>query len=307
MVGASAMRLPFPGRRMSQYDVIMLAAEPAVEPEQMGSKEKYWLDYDHERWLFKIPRQNTGEHWSEKVAYEIATLLGIPAALVELAERTDGTRGTICRSFVGDGESLIHGNELMHAFDESYDKGKKRGQSDHRIDLVLRCVIAEAKNSPAGTLTGPRTCFVGYIVLDALIGNTDRHHENWGVVRSATPSGKLAPSYDHASSLGRELLDTKRSELLQRGSVTTYLARGQSAIFNQQGEACPPYSLVGEMCRLGFEQEVEHWRDAARRVGLDKLRLTLERVPRDWISGAAIEFAASMLEIGYDRLVSGTE
>ena len=100
------MRLPFPGRRMSQYDVIMLAAEPAVEPEQMGSKEKYWLDYDHERWLFKIPRQNTGEHWSEKVAYEIATLLGIPAALVELAERTDVPVRVVLNEYV----------ELAHLF-----------------------------------------------------------------------------------------------------------------------------------------------------------------------------------------------
>jgi hypothetical protein len=27
----------------------------------------------------------------------------------------------------------------------------------------------------------PQDAFVGYLVFDALIGNTDRHHENWGI------------------------------------------------------------------------------------------------------------------------------
>jgi hypothetical protein len=30
--------------------------------------------------------------------------------------------------------------------------------------------------------------FVGYLLLDAWIGNGDRHHENWGIVRMKTAS-----------------------------------------------------------------------------------------------------------------------
>jgi hypothetical protein len=46
-------------------------------------------------------------------------------------------------------------------------------------------------------------------MLDAWIGNGDRHHLNWGLVRNKlTPNIietiHLAPTYDHASSLGRE-------------------------------------------------------------------------------------------------------
>lgn len=69
--------------------------------------------------------------------------------------------------------------------------------------------------------------FVGYLLLDAMIGNTDRHHENWGVLARRDGSGcrtlQLAPTYDHASSLGRERLDQKRAARLQgereRGSL----------------------------------------------------------------------------------------
>ena len=37
--------------------------------------------------------------------------------------------------------------------------------------------------------------FVGYLLLDAWIGNTDRHHENWGfvLVGEANERGRLAP------------------------------------------------------------------------------------------------------------------
>ena len=58
-----------------------------------------------------------------------------------------------------------------------------------------------------------------YLVLDAVIGNTDRHHENWGILRQRRGNvwyGFVAPSFDHASSLGRELLDSRRDRLLKR-------------------------------------------------------------------------------------------
>ena len=70
----------------------------------MGSKDKAWflLPETNERWLFKYARVNqdvsTGEHWAEKVAAEIAELIGIPHCLVEFAE-FDGRMGSLSRRF----------------------------------------------------------------------------------------------------------------------------------------------------------------------------------------------------------------
>ena len=48
--------------------------------EQLGTKEKFWCYDDHNNeHLFKIGRPNTGENWSEKVAGELAKVLGISA------------------------------------------------------------------------------------------------------------------------------------------------------------------------------------------------------------------------------------
>ena len=48
-----------------------------------------------------------------------------------------------------------------------------------------------------------------------MIGNRDRHDHNWHVIRRATET-RLAPSFDHATSLGFQLQDRRRAALLQR-------------------------------------------------------------------------------------------
>lgn len=57
--------------------------------------------------------------------------------------------------------------------------------------------------------------FCGYLVMDALVANRDRHEENWGVLRDPDGLVTLAPSYDHGNSLGFNLLDNRR--LLELG------------------------------------------------------------------------------------------
>lgn len=80
------------------YPILEIQPEWVLEPEVLGSKEKFWYrDPDGEsEWLFKYPQSGTGQHWSEKIAAEIAAS-GYPA-------RTGGTGG-----FPAD-ERFIHGD-----------------------------------------------------------------------------------------------------------------------------------------------------------------------------------------------------
>lgn len=96
-----------------QFPIISLKPEWVLSQEQMGSKSKFWLrreDQDDSDWLFKYPQQNTGQHWAEKIAAEVATLLQVRHAEVELAE-FEAERGSITRSFVSENVSLDHGNQ----------------------------------------------------------------------------------------------------------------------------------------------------------------------------------------------------
>ncbi|MDB6117917.1 MAG: hypothetical protein JWO08_1698, partial [Verrucomicrobiaceae bacterium] len=241
------MSTPFP---------IWTIERPAEEIlEQMGSKAKFWLEWQgpsrSDWWLFKFSRENTGEHWSEKIAAEIAGLLHISHAQVELA-RCDGRDGCLLRSFVHrPPASLIHGNEVLAGMVTGYDAGCTFSHRQHTFELVLQALqgIFLAREVPHAIEQ-----MASYLVLDALVVNTDRHHENWGVLHSHHPGTaffRIAPSYDHASSLGRELLEDRRAAILRERRVEGYVRKGRGAIFlpgEQRGAS--PLALVEHHARL---------------------------------------------------------
>jgi hypothetical protein len=67
---------------MDPYPILELKSDSPEVIEQLGSKPKFWfrIEGDEQPWLFKFTRENTGEDWSEKIASEVAKLLGKPAA-----------------------------------------------------------------------------------------------------------------------------------------------------------------------------------------------------------------------------------
>lgn len=296
------------------YDVSTWLAD---RPEVLGSKEKTWLNPDRQldlparRHLFKVGRPNTGENWAEKVCCEILKVLGIPCAEYDLAIR-NGTHGVISASFLSTEASLIPANVLLSKFDSSYDGSLKFRQARYTLLSALDLVRTLGLLPPPGVAQrfagmAGYEIFVGYLLFDVLIGNTDRHHENWGAVLingARTIAGGaefcLAPSFDHASSLGRDLTELRRQERLntrdKRASPEAYAERGRSAFY---GDGQPGRTLTGrevvETLLHAFPGPTRFW--SARLVDLDqaRFRYIFERVPREIISEYAVKFALRML------------
>lgn len=222
------------------FPTIKVTSEMRSDVEQLGSKPKFWFKHHGENWLFKEARENTGEDWAEKVASEIATMLGLPTHHTELAV-WEGKRGCAVRSFITSDQSvLVHGNELLGGLIAGYDKDKERGQADHTFDNIVTVLEKLFPAEKARRTAAVR--MVGYLVFDALVGNTDRHHQNWGVLleRREQPGKQpsfvmqLAPTFDHASSLGRELTDETRKRHLEENTVERYIRKGRGGIFEHQ-------------------------------------------------------------------------
>ena len=95
------------------YKILEVQSDWRVAVEGMGSKEKFWCrnPQTNTDWLFKFPQDNTGQHWTEKIAAEVAARLGILHAKVELAE-FQGMRGSVTESFARRGRELVHGNQI---------------------------------------------------------------------------------------------------------------------------------------------------------------------------------------------------
>lgn len=275
--------------------------------EDMGSKPKFWFRYQDEMWLFKQARQNTGEHWAEKVASEIAELMGLPTHQALIATY-EGHLGCAVRSFLKPGQTLVHGNELMAGAIEGYDKSKHRGQADHNFDNIVTTL--ERRFSPPEVRRNVSLRFVGYLILDALVGNTDRHHENWGVVQTSTIKDKreskslvislrtgLSPTFDHASSLGRELLDDARLRLLaDPAALRRYIRKGTGGIFRNADakKGLAPIALA-EIIGQSYPDLYEPWSKRIAALPVDFAQPLLEGIPDLYMSPAAKEFVLAFL------------
>lgn len=300
------------------YSVWEVRSEWIMGDEPMGSKNKFWVELpgDEQPWLFKYSRVNdsvpTGEHWAEKVAAEIAYQLQLPHARVELAV-FDGSFGSLSRSFdalAQDGVELVHGNDLLAGLLHNYDPERVRGQQQHTLDNILTAVGNATADDPRKQ-TGAFMMMGGYIVLDALILNTDRHHENWALLRHTVPEGRsyheMAPTFDHASSLGREHDDAKLGHWLQKEPwrVEWYADRGSGGIFlKPEGRhGANPIKLV-ETARRLWPSYVWPWIERLRALGSERVLAPIDLVPEDCIGDHSRAFARRLLSYTYHRLTS---
>lgn len=232
------------------YDIFDISNFKQEEFEPLGTKAKYWCsDPMGNHYLFKsietYDSNNSiifreGEDWSEKISCEIAKTLSIPCADYELAHN-HSTRGVITKNFISNDNSyLVTGNEILKNYsapinNETIKRSEK--QNIMHVYIILRRII---KNKPLGfnSLSGVKSAadfFTGYLMLDALISNQDRHSENWGLIVTGRGRFHLAPSFDHAAGLGRNESDETKSKRLassdQGQQVSTYVQRAKSYFY----------------------------------------------------------------------------
>jgi hypothetical protein len=135
------------------YPILEIQPDWVLESEAMGSKDKFWYrDGDGPDWLFKFPQANTGQHWSEKIAAEVADGLDILHAQVELAV-FQGVRGSATASFARDGREVYYGNQVLAGHVLGYDPGKQFRQSDRWTTSFSRWSGFSWRRRPLG---GPR-------------------------------------------------------------------------------------------------------------------------------------------------------
>jgi hypothetical protein len=229
----------------------------------------------------------------------VASGLGLPAATVELAvDRANGSPiyGIVSRKVLGDEESLVHGNELLAGI--GVVGRTPRDRSGYTLDAVQK-VLADVSPPGEDVLTAWEW-WVGYIVLDALVGNTDRHQENWAVVENG--GRRLASTFDHASCLGFLLEDADRLEKMTTAdhnrTLEAYAGRARSKL---EGEP-HPCDVAAEALTMVSEGACRRWVDAVRSAAT--IDSVLRRIPAHRISDAARDFASRLFEVNRARLLS---
>lgn len=166
-----------------------------------GASEKKWLINikTKQKGIFKFPKELTtgeltGEYWAEKLAAQLANVLGIECAKVDIGTY-NGRIGSMSYMLLKEDEELIEGIQYIANIYKEYDQEKfidyGTGES-YSINMIL--------NSIKGTELEDR--FLIIPIFDALIGNSDSHHSNWGIVKNNVSANiRISPLYDNGSSL----------------------------------------------------------------------------------------------------------
>jgi hypothetical protein len=229
--------------------------------------------------------------------------MDIPTAEVWLAER--GSQLGVISRRIHDTEvaDLVHGNELLAGSHSRYDPDRLREHPDYTIDRVGTALVGVG---PWEGWDGPQElagfgCWAGLLVLDALIANQDRHHENWGALVSRADGSKaLAPSFDHGSSLGFNVQPEQAAGILFDDRVGAWASRGRSTHFKDRPGLVV---LAGAALEAAGEASREYWLDRVAALDLGSFRDAVSELPRERMSDPSRNFACAILATNRGRLL----
>lgn len=303
------------------FPILDVTGWPAAGDEAMGSKPKVWLEaVNGVKWLFKQRhRTHTGDDWAEKVAAEVAAVIDIPHATVELAHR-GVSRGIISRDLVGElgGTELVLGNSLLVEDDPDYPRANRFHVAEHTLDRVFAVLRQSFIGLPATAPADPALktapdLFISYLMLDALVGNTDRHHENWAVLQfnsgGAGRAAVLCPSFDHASCLGHNLGDDERDKRLttrdQGYTVAAYVRKARSALYRNESDRKPLSPLDAFRAAAGqYPAAARFWLTKLAAVDPGRLTDIVGRVPNAIMTDIARQFTCEILTHNHTNLLA---
>lgn len=148
-------------------------------------------------YLFKVAHGwQAGQMWSEAIAYQLGVAAGLDVPPCFIAfDPAVGEWGCLIEFFVGyPGENapsrLIHGADLLQG------RGFTAG-ADRPHNLTTNVSVCQSHSIEAAT-----HWWANLVAFDTLIGNTDRHTQNWGILLDTDNVARMAPVFDNGTSLG---------------------------------------------------------------------------------------------------------
>lgn len=198
-----------------------------------------FLEANH-RYIFKrSPFWAPEQYWVEIFAYQLGKYMNIDVPPTYVAfDSQKNYSGALVRWFLDSvpfEEEYIRGGDLCQEQIPSFNR--KSGEQHNFETIVKIFEQALPQEYPESTLNW-KTYWAKTLVFDALIGNTDRHQDNWGIIESFqykliqpnaayVRKARIAPVYDNGSSMGGELANKTLTKFkYDEAAIEKYVRKG---------------------------------------------------------------------------------
>lgn len=255
-----------------------------------GTRAKYWLIEPDtaQQFMFKIPTENTGEAWAEKVSSEIGKLLGLTMMDVHLAVR-ENIHGIIAKKFTTGTEEFYEGGDLLTPIVKDFDRYKL---DNYSFDHISKALLEFQLDND----------FVVIPIFDALIGNQDRHCDNWGIIATRTDY-RLAPIYDNGASLGFQLKEDRIKLMFQDPNMFQAFSNRSHSLIGIDGKRKPKYLDLLSVIRSRYPQEVKVAVDRLSILNRNNIEKILNTVPTSIMSEVYKEWVVKLLLYRRDWII----
>lgn len=152
-----------------------------------GTRDKKYLfnpDDGHTYYFKKSAEKFPLEFWSEIIAYELGKQIKLDVLKYDVAI-FENEIGCISKSMINiDEEELIEGGKYLQAYDPTFSPEDKTKRHQYTFRLIENALTSFSLEEYMHNI-------LQVIVFDTIIGNVDRHQENWAFIGRYT---KLAKS-----------------------------------------------------------------------------------------------------------------
>ncbi len=272
-----------------------------------GADTKKTIIYNDKYYLLKFPnnspKQNKKASYSNNVFSEylgchVFNTIGIKAQNTILGiyqlETEKIKYVCACEDFTREGLRLVEFQNLKNSFPETASSSNGTTTALEEIEEIIE------KHNDIKNRKEMQNYFWNMFIIDALIGNYDRHNGNWGVlVKDETQEMKMAPIYDCGSCLYSQLTDEQMKEILNSETeINNRVYNRPTSAITENGKRINYYEFIYSLKNTACNEALVRIID---KIEMKRILKEVDEMPM--ISAVRKEFYKTPLNRRYEKIL----
>ena len=259
-----------------------------------GAEKKFEIIIDGHRYIVKFQKNSevglTYNYVSEYLGSHIFQSIGVPVQETFLGTY-DGKNVVVMKNFLEPEDALVAFNGVGES---SLERDKELYQYTYE-DITTMLTENMKSTNVAETIER----FWDMFIVDALIGNFDRHGGNWGFIKRNNQY-RIAPVYDNGSSLYPKLnTDEKILEVLaSQEEIDKRIYQFPTSHIKVKNRKSSYFEVISS---LQFEACNEALKRIVPRINLERINKIIDEIEE--ISELRKQFYKTMLQQRYEKIL----